>query len=409
MNSLRWLCCVLLVWLQSVAWAEPLNFSIQIVNGKHRQVVKELIREFEAGHPGTTVRLTELDNADYNKFMGDGAYAAQDVVWYFAGYQLKDLVALGAVMPLDGVFNTTLGTSPFSNSLHAVTEQNKVFALPISYYHWGLYYMRDVFEKHNLKEPKTWSEFEAICANLKALGIAPLAISVKENWTAAAWFDYLNLRMNGLDFHTALLGGRESFTDARVRAVFERWKRLIDLGYFSIDTVSADWRAVLPNMYRGKAAMSLLGNYMMVGVNPQYAGKIGFFRFPTVDPLVPSYEEAPTDVLFVTSTASHPKEAKQFIAFWSRPETLDKYNNAMGLLSPHSASKPEQNYLNDTGLMMLRQAKGFSQYFNRDTSKPMADKGFVTMGNFMREPDIDKTMQELERNRLQYLAPKVIK
>ena len=31
------------------------------------------------------------------------------------------------------------------------------------------------------------------------------------------------------------------------------------------------------------------------------------------------------------------------------------------------------------------------------------------MGNFMREPDIDKTMQELERNRLQYLAPKVIK
>jgi hypothetical protein len=58
---------------------------------------------------------------------------------------------------------------------------------------------------------------------------------------------------------------------------------------------------------------------------------------------------------------------------------------------------------------MLRQAKGFSQYFNRDTSKPMADKGFVTMGNFMREPDIDKTMQELERNRLQYLAPKVIK
>ena len=81
----------------------------------------------------------------------------------------------------------------------------------------------------------------------------------------------------------------------------------------------------------------------------------------------------------------------------------------MGLLSPHSASKPEQNYLNDTGLKMLRQAKGFSQYFNRDTSKPMADKGFVTMGNFMREPDIDKTMQELERNRLQYLAPKVIK
>ena len=34
-------------------------------------------------------------------------------------------------------------------------------------------------------------------------------------WVASAWFDYLDLRINGGDFHRALLAGEESLRQPR--------------------------------------------------------------------------------------------------------------------------------------------------------------------------------------------------
>lgn len=50
-----------------------------------------------------------------------------------------------------------------------------------------------------------------MCETLKNAGITPITIGAANKWTSAAWFDYLNLRINGLDYHQRLLQGEIPF------------------------------------------------------------------------------------------------------------------------------------------------------------------------------------------------------
>ena len=44
-------------------------------------------------------------------------------------------------------------------------------------------------------------------------------------WVASAWFDYLNIRINGAPFHRDLLAGKHRFDDPRCKKVFDTLAR----------------------------------------------------------------------------------------------------------------------------------------------------------------------------------------
>ena len=46
-------------------------------------------------------------------------------------------------------------------------------------------------------------------------------------WVASAWFDYLNIRINGAPFHRQLLAGEGRFDDPKVKAVFTKWREVL--------------------------------------------------------------------------------------------------------------------------------------------------------------------------------------
>ena len=93
-------------------------------------------------------------------------------------------------------------------------------------------YNKDLFAKYGLSEPQTWEEFLLICEKLKSQGITPIVLGSKDDWPVAGWFDYLNLRLNGLDFHQQLTRGEVSYLDVRVRNVFSHLGQLVDANYF---------------------------------------------------------------------------------------------------------------------------------------------------------------------------------
>ena len=72
-------------------------------------------------------------------------------------------------------------------------------------------------------------------------------------WVASGWFDYLNLRINGADYHRALLAGQRSFTDPEVVAVLQEYARLIP--YFHPNQTSWDAQQAVTPMVTGEAAM----------------------------------------------------------------------------------------------------------------------------------------------------------
>ena len=61
----------------------------------------------------------------------------------------------------------------------------------------GPFYCKSNFAKWGVQPPKTWAEFMTLCQTLKGKGI-PIGIGLGDTpWVASAWFDYLNIRING--------------------------------------------------------------------------------------------------------------------------------------------------------------------------------------------------------------------
>ena len=117
---------------------------------------------------------------------------------------------------------------------------------------------------------------------LKKNGITPITIGTKFLWTAGGWFDYLNLRINGYQFHMDLTAGKVSYEDPRLDAVFDHWRELIDPGYFLEDHASFSWQDAQAPQINGEAAMYLIGNFYVPTLESAgVVAKMDFFQFPT--------------------------------------------------------------------------------------------------------------------------------
>lgn len=218
-----------------------IKLSFLVNNRKHRIAIRRIIDMFHEESKGIEVTLIEFSNEKYHEWFNSWQEEDVDILVWFAGYQLLELGENGEIYPITEYWNDNEMNKSFPAIKGSIFGDNgEVWALPISYYHWGFYYKRKLFEKHDLQKPKNWNEFLALCEELKNIGITPLGMGVKNNWPAASWFSYLNLRLNGIEFHKELLSGKASYRDDRVRIVFEEWKNcwmldiLIKIGMIKI-------------------------------------------------------------------------------------------------------------------------------------------------------------------------------
>ena len=289
----------------------------------------------------------------------------------------------------------------FSPTRSSITFDGKQYAVPFGYYQWGVYYRKDLFEKYGIAVPTTWDEFLKACATLKSNGITPFTIGTKYFWTAAGWFDYLNLRINGMDFHQELMAGNASYTDQRVKDVFVKWRELLDPGYFIENHTSYSWQEGIPPLLQGKAAMYLMGNFLMWNVpKSEDAANLDYFQFPTINPSLPKYEDAPTDIIAIPKGATNKADAKKFMAFVARADVQSKLNSAIDMLPPNNKAKPKPDRFLEKGAKVLSTAAGTAQFYDRDNKPEMATVGMKGFQEFMVKPDrLDKILTRLEKTR----------
>jgi multiple sugar transport system substrate-binding protein len=62
---------------------------------------------------------------------------------------------------------------------------------------------------------------------MKKDGLAPIGFADKDQWPACGTFDYLNMRINGYDFHISLMAHEKSWASPEVAKVFDTWKSLL--------------------------------------------------------------------------------------------------------------------------------------------------------------------------------------
>lgn len=388
--------------LALTAYSETLSVGVLITTGEQRSLYTTAAQDFENANPGITVNLVAKNDSDYKAALKDwlATGAGPDVLNWQGGERLYQHVRAGKIDDLTEFWLDNGLDQKFSKgATSAVSVDGRHYAIPISYYQWGFFYRKSLFEKLRLQPPQTWEDFKYVCARLSQSGIVPITIGAKNDWPAAAWFDYLNLRINGLEFHKSLLVGEVPFDDERVRRVFEEWKYLVDNDYFVSKNKQWAWNEAMPFLYHKMAGMTLMGNFF-AGQLPEFIkSDFAFFRFPIIDSELPVYEEAPLDLFMVPAYSNKKAIARRFLLTLARTGFQERFNENQGMISPNTESSPSSDYFIRTGAEVLNSADGHSQYFDRDTNAGMAGAATAIFSRFIDNPNVDRTLAALESAR----------
>ncbi|SFG67857.1 carbohydrate ABC transporter substrate-binding protein, CUT1 family [Duganella sp. CF458] len=323
------------------------------------------------------------------------------MAFWYAGERLRDAAANKLLAPLDPDTVTLLKKKKFSPvTIDGTRIDGEVYGFPLYYYPWGFVYRKSLFKRLGIKPPSTWDEFLHVCERLSAQGVTPIGLGASANWPAAGWFDYFDLRLNGLEFHRKLLRGDVPFTDPRVRHVFDVWGGLLRKGYFLPTTLEQEHERVLPYLYRNHVGMMLMGSFIAAKFPQAIADDMGFFAFPAISPDMPAYEDAPLDVLVLPAKSPNPQVRKRFLTFLAESGAIRHIAEADQTLPAQSDTTFPPILLGDPARRVLNHAAGLSSFFDREADADLIGPVSEGLRLFLKPPhDTEQAVATIEKLR----------
>jgi ABC-type glycerol-3-phosphate transport system substrate-binding protein len=284
------------------------------------QAEQTLMQQFRVDNPQIEFQRTTLDFAIRNALRET---PPPDLINVDMEYDFDELIRQNQLADLTELWAQTGLHEQVPPPLQRLSERDgKQHYIPFGFGWVGFYYNKQIFATYNLQPPQTWDEFLQLCETLVINGETPLAIAGNEPWSNYAWFEYIDLRLNGPEFHRDLLQGKERFEDVRVRNSLERWKALFDQGYFiqepqlmsGMNTVLTLVRAERAKaLTREKAVMALSDAYTVSQIPSLFLNELGFFRFPIMDPAIPTVEIVDAFGYVIPVGADHSAQALAFL------------------------------------------------------------------------------------------------
>ncbi|MEM6383219.1 MAG: ABC transporter substrate-binding protein [Pseudomonadota bacterium] len=387
----------------ALALEGTLRIISDMSNPAPRAVMEGLAAEFDEMHPDLTVELEIVDREAWKTQIRNALSAnPPDVVNWYAANRMLPYVNAGLFMDVSDLWDEP-EFAALASTEGAMTIDGKQWGVPYTYYQWGVYYREDIFNELGLSEPATWEEELANCQAILDSGRKCYTIGTKFLWTAGGWFDYINSRTNGYDFHIALARGEVEWTDPRVRQTFENWRQLIDMGAFIDDHQTYSWQEALPFILEGEATAYLMGNFAVAAMRDGGLddSMLDFYQFPVINPNVDFAEDAPTDTFHIASGAQNVEAAKEFLRFVTSPDVQTRINggDALGQLPVNANSSVADDEFIQQGFEMLSNnaGGGIMQFFDRDFPAEMASVGMEGLQEFMVFPDnLDDILERLE-------------
>ena len=277
--------------------------------------MKALLAEYSKVKPNVTIDFKPTNPPDYNATLrlqlssGTGPdlmYARS----YATGVQLFNDGFLADVSATPGLKeNFSEGSrSPW------MTADGKSFAVPFVAVSHGVYYNKDIFAKLGLSVPKTWEEFLAAAAKIKAAGIVPVANSLGDEWDIAEVV-FMSIAPNfigGREGRLAYESGKKAWNDADMVSAFQAMKDLVPFLPSGFEALTYNDSNAL--FATGKAAMYFDGSWTL-GTFKDVPFNWGVFAPPP-----PAGKKAQVCFhadagLTMNANTKHPKEAAEFLAW----------------------------------------------------------------------------------------------
>jgi multiple sugar transport system substrate-binding protein len=382
-----------------------LKIFLDTSNPAPRATMEKMIADFQALHPDLNIETTVIDREAYKTQIRNFLTAdAPDVATWYAANRMTPYVTAGLFEDVSDLWQEPDIAENLASTKGAMTIDGKQWGVPYTYYQWGVYYRKDIYEELGLSEPATFEEMKSNCQAILDSGRKCYTIGSKFLWTAGGWFDYMNMRTNGFDFHMALARGEVQWTDDRVRQTFANWRELIDMGAYVDNHQNYSWQEALPFMVNGEAAAYLMGNFAVAPLRE--AGltddQLDFYQFPAINPDVALAEDAPTDTFHIPANATNKDAARAFLRYVVSADVQTEINNGanLGQLPVNAAASVDDDKFLNEGFAMLSSNSpgGVAQFFDRDYPAEMAAEAMQGLQEFMVFPDnLDDILNRLNK------------
>jgi multiple sugar transport system substrate-binding protein len=347
---------------------------------------------------GVDTKVNTVDHNSFQENINNYLQGSPDQVFtWFAGNRMQFFAAQGLLTPIDDVWSGI--QSQYSDGFKAASTaaDGKKYFIPFYNYPWAFFYRPSVFKAKGYTVPKTLDELKTLAAKMKKDGLVPIAFADKDGWPAMGTFDYLNMRINGYQFHMDLVAShKQSWTDPKVKTVFDTWKGLFP--YLQTQALGRTWQEAAQTLVKKQAGMYLLG--MFVGQQfPAGDTDLDFFPFPEVDSNVGTTAvEAPIDGFLLSSKGESP-QAKAMMTYLASPEAQLLYLGAdpSNVAANKTASTAKYTAMQKHAVELISSAKNISQFLDRDSRPDFASPVVIpALQQFLKDGDSTAVTKSLE-------------
>ena len=355
---------------------------------------------------GKETGLTIKPNwVDHNTFQQNISTYLQgnpdDVFNWFAGERMQFFAGQGLVSSVDDVW-TSIG----ANYTDAMKAQSKgadghYYLVPFDYYPWAVFYSKSLFKSKGYTVPTTWDDYIALAKKMKGDGLIPIAFTDKDGWPAMGTFDYLNMRMNGFDFHINLMRNGDKWNTPQVKSVFDQWKQLIP--YYSPGFLGLTWQEGAQQLLNQKAGMMVLGLDQIGTIfTGDKANDLGFFPFPEVNSAYGQEAvEAPIDGMMVAKSPKNKAGAFKLLEYLgtAKAQQLWLGTNPADIATANGVDTSKYTAPQNAAVQLITSAKSLSQFMDRDTRPDFADPVMLpAIQKFLNSPgDISGILSDVDK------------
>ncbi|MDC7124936.1 MAG: extracellular solute-binding protein [Spirochaetales bacterium] len=250
----------------------------------------EMIKEFEAAHPGVHVDLVMLENEAFKQKIQVAIQAGDppDLFHSWGGGVMAEYAAAGMLKDITPAVENELSKTIGLGALGVYSVLGQYYGAPYDMGAVGMWYNKDIFEAAGVEVPTTWAELLSIIPKIKEAGYIPISVGAGDKWPAMYWWVYLAMRCGGQDAFNKAYSGSGSFADAPYVKAGELLNELIALEPFQTGFLGSSYDDEASLMGNGKAAMELMGQWApAVEVANSVSGtgigdSLGWFAFPAV-------------------------------------------------------------------------------------------------------------------------------
>ena len=317
---------------------ELVLWSIATESDTFHPAYLKAIAEFEASHPGVTIKFEAFANESYKTKIKSAIAANElpDIFFTWAGGFSKPFVESGKVLELDSYYDTYKEELP-GTVLENVTYDGRLYGSVITTPISVIFYNKKMFAEQGVKAPTTWDEWKQVCQKFSDAGITPIGVSAKDTWVLAMTHDAIALKLAGSEkLRGTLLKEEGSYTDEVFLDAATKLKELGEMGAFSKSAIGLSNDEASADFYAGKTAMYITGSWMAgsIQTDTENPSDFGVMPVPVLNSdhaAITDFMGGASDTLMAASASRYPDLAAAAVFELTRGISKYAYLDGVGI------------------------------------------------------------------------------